>query len=241
MRALMLTPSIFARRPRLLQPERGRIAVLAPHMDDEVLGCGGTLVRHATAGAEVSVVFLTDGRRGGTGDWQSIVEVRKAEAHRACQALGVNNVHFLDAHDGCLKDDSTVHTRLRRLLETERPNIVYLPSFLENHVDHRAVGEILISAAGGYRHDFECRSYEVWTPLFPNAVVEIDSVLEVKMRALRCYESQLALMDYAHTSIGLNAFRSSAIGGETARFVEAFHILPLPDYRRLHHSIRGFL
>jgi LmbE family N-acetylglucosaminyl deacetylase len=77
--------------------------------------------------------------------------------------------------------------------------------------------------------------------LFPNTVVEIDSVIDVKMRALQCYQSQLALMDYAHTSRGLNAFRSSAIGGETARFVEAFHVLPLPDYRRLHRSIRRFL
>lgn len=241
LRALMRTPSIFAERPRLLQPERGKIAVLAPHMDDEVLGCGGTLVRHANAGAEVSVIFLTDGRRGGTGNWQTIVEVRKAEAQRACQALGVSHVHFLGAQDGRLKGDSTVHTRLRVLLEKERPNIVYLPSFFENHVDHRAVGEILILASSGCRHDVECRSYEVWTPLLPNTVVDIDAVLEVKTRALQCYASQLALMDYAHTSRGLNAFRSSALGGETARFAEAFHVLPLPDYRRLHHSIRRFL
>jgi len=47
------------------QPGNSKIVVLAPHMDDEVLGCGGTIARHIAAGAKVQIVFLTDGRRGG--------------------------------------------------------------------------------------------------------------------------------------------------------------------------------
>ena len=127
------------------------------------------------------------------------------------------------------------------VLERERPDLVYLPFFLESHVDHRAANDVLVEAAAGTGLDFECRGYEVWTPLFPNLVIEIDATIESKKRALGCYRSQLADMDYLHIGIGLNAYRSSAVGGKTARFVEAFYALPLSDYRRLHRFMRRFL
>jgi hypothetical protein len=72
-------------------------------------------------------------------------------------------------------------------------------------------------------------------------VVEIDTTMELKKNALACYESQLADMDYLHTGMGLNAYRSSAIGCKTARFVEAFFSLPLGEYRRLHRTLDRFL
>ena len=61
--SLLLTETY--RQPRLVDvPEGRRILVLAPHMDDEILGCGGTLRKHVRAGAGVTAVFMTDGRRG---------------------------------------------------------------------------------------------------------------------------------------------------------------------------------
>jgi N-acetylglucosamine malate deacetylase 1 len=252
LRALMGSSAIHTQRPVVCQPEAGRITVLAPHMDDEVLGCGGTIARHVQAGAEVSVIFLTDGRRGGKAysdlspaerarKQQELVATRKEEAHRAGEILGVKNISFLDAEDGRLRFDSTAPTRLRAMLDRERPQVVYLPFFLENHVDHCAAADVLAAATVGTEHDFECRCYEVWTPLFPNIVVEIDGTIELKKRALACYASQLALMDYMHTGLALNAYRSSAIGCKTARFVEAFFTLKLGDLRRLHRSVSRFL
>ena len=250
--ALIRTSAIHNQRPLVCQPESGKITVLAPHMDDEVLGCGGTIARHVQAGADVSIVFLTDGRHGSSvnaalaeperGRMQrELVDIRKEEARRAGGILGVKNITFLDAEDGRLRADTRVPNQLRTILERERPQVVYLPFFLENHVDHCAASDMLMAATAGAVHDCECRCYEVWTPLFPNIVVEIDSTIELKKRALGCYGSQLAQMDYVHTSIGLNAYRSSAIGCKTARFVEAFYALPLADYRRLHRSVSRLL
>jgi len=114
--------------------------VLAPHMDDEVLGCGGTLALHVAAGSDVKVVFLTDGGRGGAAGEEpsSIVAIRKAEAECAAHVLGINRLFFLDAADGRLRSDTVVAGRLCEILERERPEIVYLPFFLERHPDHRA-------------------------------------------------------------------------------------------------------
>src|SRR5579885_3094484 len=58
------------------------VLVLAPHMDDEVIGPGGTLRRHVEAGAAVTVVFLTDGRMGGWDDG-TLNQRRKRESERA--------------------------------------------------------------------------------------------------------------------------------------------------------------
>lgn len=231
------------------EPGNSRVAVLAPHMDDEVLGCGGTIARHVMAGSNVTVIFLTDGRRGGgkfpsqdgrPPDPELIVGVRKAEARRAAQVLGIRDVIFLDAEDSRLASDRHIASRLREILEHMRPEIVYVPFFLEHHPDHRAASGVLLEATRGVGLSFECRGYEVWTPLFPNCVVRIDETLHLKQQALRCYESQLAVMDYMHGCMGLNAYRAMNCGGPAVRFAEAFHAAALADYQRLCRAAGAF-
>jgi len=224
--------SIYDLPVSVCEPGKSKVVVLAPHMDDEVLGCGGTIARHVRAQADVSVVFLTDGRLGGD------VAVRKSEARRAADVLGIRTLHFLDAEDSQLRHDALVAGRLRATLESERPEIVYLPFFLESHSDHRAANDVLFAATRASALQFECRGYEVWTPLFPNRVVNIDATVAVKRQAMACYASQLAVADYVHANIGLNAYRAMSPGlGNTARYAEAFHALQLSDYRRLHDAL----
>ena len=90
LRTLICNSSVYTQHAAVCEPANGRIVVLAPHMDDETLGCGGTIARHVRAGAQVTVIFLTDGRRGGpscadlTGPdldnkQREIVDVRKHE------------------------------------------------------------------------------------------------------------------------------------------------------------------
>jgi LmbE family N-acetylglucosaminyl deacetylase len=206
------------------------------------------------AGASVTVVFLTDGRHGGmTNDvvceaervrrQHELIAIRKLEAGCAGESLGVRGVIFLDAEDGHLGSDTRTAGRLRDALESRRPDLVYLPFFLDRHPDHRAANDVLLTATAGTALDFECRGYEVWTPLFPNCLVNIDETIELKKSAMGCYRSQLAEMDYLHHALGLNAYRSAALGsvasGNTGRFAEAFHALALADYRRLHQAVCG--
>jgi LmbE family N-acetylglucosaminyl deacetylase len=164
--------------------------------------------------------------------------VRKAEARRAADVLGVRVLHFLDAEDSRLRHDSLVAGKLRKILEAERPEIVYLPFFLERHPDHLATNTVLFAATRDTALSFECRGYEVWSPLFPNCAVRIDATLDLKRRAMECYASQLAVSDYLHSSLGLNAYRSMSLAvSDGGRYVEAFHALHLTDYRRLHDAL----
>jgi N-acetylglucosamine malate deacetylase 1 len=248
LRTLIKSSSLYTEQASLCEPGKGGVVVLAPHMDDETLGCGGTIARHVQAGAEVSVIFLTDGRHGGPG-WagmsdlerdrkqRELIDIRKQEAQCAGKVLGVRSIVFLDAEDTRLHLDTRVPELLRDILGREQPTFVYLPSFLEQHPDHRAASGVLLAAVAGTRLEFECRGYEVSTPLFPNRVINIDATIELKKRAIACYQSQLEQMDYLHAAIGLNAHRSMMLGGKAGQFAEAFYALPLAEYLNLYRAV----
>ena len=248
---LLRTSKIFNTSSLVWEPGAERIVVLAPHMDDETIGCGGTLARHARAGATITVVFLTDGRHGGgpqvkslsgeklKAEQQKLIATRKTEARRALDKLGVQSMLFLDIEDGTLDQNAEAPPRLRAILEEQRPELVYVPYFLEQHPDHLAATQILLEATRGSTPRIQCVGYEVWTPLFPNCFVRIDDVVEQKKQALAEYRSQLEQTDYMHSGLGLNAYRSAAFNGNYGRFAEAFCSVPLEQYRAMFNAYRG--
>ena len=240
---LLQTSKVFNRSALVWNPGNEKVLVLAPHMDDEAIGCGGALALHVARGADVTILFLTDGRQGGklsgAAAESALGATRKREAELALRELGVTKRMFLDAPDGALTEQAdALAVRLREILRDLRPALVYLPFFLEEHPDHRAASQLLLAAMQGTDLEFNCLGYEVWTPLFPNCFVSIDETLERKKRALGHYQSQLAEADYLHTALGLNAYRSNAFLGETCRFAEAFCALPVADYLALYRSYR---
>jgi N-acetylglucosamine malate deacetylase 1 len=244
---LLQTSKVFNRSALVWAPEDERVAVIAPHMDDETIGCGGTLARHVARGAEVSVIFLTDGSRGGVippdrekgpaGTQRTLAEVRKEEARAALAELGVTDLIFLDAIDSQVMQTPGLGARLAEHLKAIRPDVVYLPFFLEEHPDHRAASQVLLDAVQGSAVQFRCHGYEVWTPLFPNCLVNIDQTVEIKRKAIAHYRSQLAETDYSHAALGINAYRSSAFLGN-CQYAEAFCALPLAHYLELFTSYR---
>ncbi|MFL6577225.1 MAG: PIG-L deacetylase family protein [Povalibacter sp.] len=239
---LLQVSGVYNRSAMVWEPGNETVVVLAPHMDDEVIGCGGSLALHVQRGAKVCVVFMTDGRGGSSdisvlqGDERArrereLIEIRKAEAREALKQLGITDMVCLDAPDGALGTCSWVAAKLREVLDSRQPELLYLPFYLEEHPDHRATSRVLMDAAEGSAWNFQCLGYEVWTPLFPNCLVRIDQTIEIKKAALACYRSQLAQADYLHASIGLNAHRSAGLLDARNGYAEAFHSLALTDYR----------
>ena len=148
--------------------ERVRAAsalVLAPHFDDEVLGCGGLLAQLTAAGAPVRVLFLTDGGGGreAVADRDSYRLRRRQEALAAAAVLGIAGCDFLDLPDGGLAQHlAQAADGVRQALLGQRPELLLCPSPLEVTADHRAafaaahvvlgswrVGSVAAAAAGG--------------------------------------------------------------------------------------------
>ena len=239
---LLQVSGVYNRSALVWEPGAERVVVLAPHMDDETIGCGGTLALHAQRGAQITVVFLTDGRNGSSKlstlprdereqaqRW--LVETRKQEARGALTELGIEQMRCLDAEDGALRSNAGAAQQLRSILSERQPHLVYLPFYLEEHDDHRAVSTVLLDAVAGTDLQFQCMGYEVWTPLFPNCLVRIDQTMPQKKAALNKYVSQLAEADYLHACVGLNAHRSACLLDARNGYAEAFHVSSLAEYR----------
>jgi LmbE family N-acetylglucosaminyl deacetylase len=205
------------------------VLVIAPHPDDEVLGCGGRICQHVAKGDKVTVVFLTSGELGlkhlaREKAWR----IREAEAQKAATILGITTVEFLRIADWAVGEDTrNVTQKLRSILRVERPDLIYLPHPGEGHPDHQAVWPCLRAALRGLRGaKLDLRGYEVWTPLGHfDEVADISKVMPRKLRALRAHRSQVQGWDYARAVTGLNQYRGVMAG--KCRFAEVFQHLAL--------------
>lgn len=232
-------------------PAKRRILVVAPHMDDEVFGCGGTLTRAAALGSEIRVVFISDGSRGYDPARVALTpealavferqlsETRKAEAKRAGAILGYSEPVFLDLPDGRVAHATSGATqRLAQLIREVSPDVVFLPFFTDPHPDHWASNRLLIeaAAAGGLGPSVICWGYEVWSPLVANTFVDVTAVVAHKQQAMAVYESQTIDVDYPRVITALNAYRSLAAGLPRG-YAEAFFVETLAEYRALFRKV----
>ncbi len=212
-------------------PDAQNVLVLAPHFDDETIGCGGTIRKHILRGNRVCVVYVTDGREGipEVRDKKKVAEIRREESKRAMEILGVKDIYYLDEIDMAkgIKENSI--TELSKIIDQIKPDLIYLPWFLDNHVDHVKTNELLRRVYETAGREFNVCAYEVWTPLVPNIVVDITGTVELKKEALSCFKSQLTQVDYLSTTIALNRYRSCYVHGGKS-FVEAFLYMKAQEY-----------
>jgi LmbE family N-acetylglucosaminyl deacetylase len=203
-----------------------KVLVVAPHPDDEAIGCGGMICLHRQRGDPVTVVFLTSGEQG-LRDVPAPVacSIRETEAQQATKVLGVNGTHFLRLPDLAVGDQIEQGAeRLQAVLVVDRPDLIYLPHPAESHPDHEAALPLVRAArallSGGAALP-ELRAYEVWSPMTRHGwVQDISDVMGQKLQAVRCYPSQLRLFRYDWAVRGLNRFRGIMSAG--SRYAEAF-------------------
>lgn len=207
-------------------PYAARVLVLSPHPDDETLGCGGAIVLHKHEGAEVRVCVMTNGagvHHTGEGD---VSELRKAEALKAGEVLGIDEMIFCEVPDMELhKNIDKIASQVSSLINSYRPDLVYAPSPLDFHPDHRAAFRLIMDIASGR---IKLAFYEVYAPIRFNALIDITDVMSQKEKALSMYVSSLLGLPehFIRTARGLNAYRgflAQAVPEE--RFYEAFFVI----------------
>jgi LmbE family N-acetylglucosaminyl deacetylase len=215
--------------PALLRGER--LLVLAPHPDDEVIGCGGLVALHLRERRTVRVVVATDGAQAGA------AAARQEESRRALAALGGDaQLAFLGFPDRDLGDE--LAPRLREELLAFRPDLILVPAPIEIHPDHHALARIFCELVQRDETLFadlavaRVAFYEVGQPLRPNAIVDISDVAEAKYAAIAKHESQLAQRDYVAYTRGLNAYRAMTLPPET-KFAEGYYVVELPSLRTM--------
>lgn len=142
--------------------------VLAPHPDDETLGCGALIARKAAAGTPVSVLFACDGRHSHRSERitpVTLAALRRREALAACARIGVGpeRVTFLDHEDQRLAEagDDLVR-RIAALAAASGAREVFAPSGLDGHPDHRALSAAARAALAGLSPRPVLYEYPVW-------------------------------------------------------------------------------
>jgi LmbE family N-acetylglucosaminyl deacetylase/glycosyltransferase involved in cell wall biosynthesis len=203
-----------------------KVLLLAPHPDDETIGCGGSLALHQSHGDPVKVIVLTDGgyAEGWDVDREEYITIREQETRRAMSALGVNDVEFWRLPDRGLVVEAGSVCRLVAALRDYRPTLLYTPSPQEAHPDHITTTQLAWAAMEEVGFPERVCLYEVAMPIRPNMLVDITAVVGEKERAMACYKSQLQLHDYTSMILGLNRYRSYSLPSSVTH-AEAFWCL----------------
>jgi len=230
--AFGITGKLLRPRARIDAPTGGqRVMVVAPHPDDEVAGCGGTIREHRRAGDAVTVVCVTDGRRStafGLGA-DEMAARRQQEARAAAGALDVD-LEWLGLPEGEWRPEELVE-RLRGLFAEIRPDLVYAPSRIDFHFEHERVARALATALADGEPPWTVRVYAIQVPLTPvltNVLVPV-SDLETVERSLSCYRTQLGSLQCTLRPRRYAARLYGAVGP-----VEEFWELAPEEYRKLH-------
>jgi len=215
-----------------LPPEN--VLILAPHPDDEIIGCGGAIIKHIRKGSRIFVIYLTDGREGGQNtDHLALSNLRKEEAKAGLRVMGCSEFLFMDYPDLRLCEYMEECAKaLAKVIADFKPDSIFVPNFLEASLDHAATAKILARALKKERGMSMCYSYEVWTTIVPNTIVDISDVMTTKLEALRKHKSQVSQNDFTQKVEGLNSYRSIYIGNR-ARYCEAFLKNTQKEYVRI--------
>ena len=154
--------------------------VLAPHPDDETLGCGITIMRKLAATRPVWVVVVTDGRHSHRSKMITPAElagIRQQEAIDACRVLGLDadKVRFLGYEDqALLKDVPRLIGQLRAMIAEVAPQEIYVPSAIDSNPDHRALNAAALAAIEQSGADADVYEYPIWF-WDPKAWVDMDA------------------------------------------------------------------
>lgn len=201
----MLQPSSNANQPALRLDQLGPIAIIAPHPDDETLGCGGLMALCGQWGVPVTVLAMTDGDASHPGSTRTspeqLVALRAEERSQALAALGVPQVQVERFHlgDGRMSElAGETHERCVRqivsILARDRIKTLFVTASTDEHGDHRA-SYALVQLALQQIRPLRTLTYEVWPPegqpsTGEHWALDIQAVREQKRRAIACFVSQ---------------------------------------------------
>ena len=204
--------------------ENDRILVIAPHPDDESIGCGGLLSLY---GNQCDVVVITDGdNRKVVSD---IADVREREFIKAVSLAEVQDYKCLRIPERQIKQYKNKISEI----DFDKYEHVFVPNRFDEHKDHVDVYKVVKSLVKKTAKLYE---YEVWTPLRkPNVYLDITDISDKKVQLIKAHESQIKELDYVGMMMGLNAYRGRSHG---MSFAECYYCETEKQQQRFRHIKR---
>jgi len=229
------------------------ILVIIAHPDDEVLGMGGTILKHAKNGDRVTVAYLTTGitsrrsvnyktnpkyeptKKQEANMRKQISELR-SDAKKVCKFLKVKKTMFFDYPDNELDTISLLKIikTVEKLVKETKPERIYTSHFGDLNIDHRIVYESVLTAVRPTELTvkeilcFELLSSTEWSFSYefkPNYFIDIKNELENKIKAMKLYKNEIRKYPHPRSveSIKHTACKWGTVSGFFA--AEAFQLI----------------
>jgi len=210
-----------------------KLLVIAPHYDDEALGCGGMLNRLSSSGAEIHVAVMT-GKRKTKGLYDNeLSNTLRRQSETVKDILGIKKYHIYNLEDEELYQDfSSVRHAIEGIRDEVCPDAILIPGIHDLNQDHVTVHEASMIAfrPATYRRSFNLLAYEVVSatdqsliPFKPNSFFECSGMnIKAKVTAMEAYLSECYGSRDAHGIISIAKYRGIQSGYE---YAEAYQLL----------------
>ncbi|WP_158335645.1 PIG-L deacetylase family protein [Campylobacter concisus] len=211
------------------------VLVIAVHPDDETLGCGGTLLKHKASGDEVHWLICTT-----IDKTNSYYKTREDELKIVADAYKFNSVNNLRLKTMQVDEYgmSSLIDKISNVINTIKPNIIYLPFNGDVHSDHRKIFEASYSCTKSFRYPFikkiymmEILSETEFAPstkedsFIPNTFVDISAYFEKKIEIMKIFKSEISMHPFPRSERNLKSL--ATLRGATAgcEYAESFVLL----------------
>ena len=216
------------------------VLIIVSHTDDETLGMGGVIAKHIKSGDNVSAISMTDGLSSRGEISQNEIQNRKNASAKASNILGFNWIKKGNFPDNQM--DSIALIDIIKFIEKVKnqllPTIIYTHSPADLNVDHQLVSKAVLTAFRPQAEEFwkEIRLFEIpsatdyghssITNIFrPNLFINIEDTLEIKLKALKAYHSEMRSYPNSRSYRGvenLAEYRGNQVG---LKYAESFEII----------------
>ncbi len=201
-----------------------RFLVIAPHPDDDVIGCGGTILKALAMKKAVRICYLSLPSLHSDSMAERLVEMKDSLGMIGITDYSINKKEFPDTE-----------AQVRAIIEPElakwRPDCVLVPSPLENHNQHLMAFDGYVEAMRNSQCQATTAMYEIWGPVIPNLVIDITGYMDKKAKSIAAHASQVKMVDYVKMVQGLNQYR--AISSNLKGYAEAFLFLEKKDLLKM--------
>ncbi len=215
------------------------ILVVAVHPDDETLGCGGTILRHAAEGSRVSWLICTEARE--SEGWAREFVLRR-EKEIAAVAAGYKFDRTFRLGFPTTTLDSVpmreLAVKIKRVIDQVRPQVVYAPFFGDVHTDHQRISRAVWACVKSFRAPSVRRvlMYEALSEteqalpvegevFAPNVFVDVSKHLERKLKIMKMYASELKAFPFPRSEKAIRALAALRGASSGLKAAEAFMLM----------------